>query len=173
MLMTLAHFLRAGHRPIALIGGATGLIGDPSGRSSERPLLAPEEVAQNVQGIKDTLEGFFNNVAHAPGAPLQKHEVKVVNNLDWYSGMGLLSFLRDTGKHFRLTSMLARDSVQSRLTAAGGADAAGMSFTEFSYQTLQAYDFLHLQRTQDCSVQMGGGKLPVSGGLTCRCDGFA
>lgn len=139
IICTLAHFQRAGFKPIALVGGATGLIGDPSGRSDERPLIAEEAVDFNVKSIQKSLSGMLGQ------------DVEVVNNYAWYKEMTAVQFLRGVGKHFRLGTMLAKDSVKSRLET-----EAGLSFTEFSYQMLQAYDFYHLFKSKDCKVQVGG-----------------
>jgi tyrosyl-tRNA synthetase len=142
--MVLAHLQRAGHRVIALVGGTTGMIGDPSGKSGERQLLDPAQVAANIAGISENLSRFLD-FGH-PSAP-----AVLMNNADWLGRFGLVDFLRDVGKHFRMGAMLARDSVRARLE-----DAAGMSFTEFSYSLLQAYDFLHLFDTRGCVLQVGG-----------------
>ncbi len=140
----LAHFQRCGHRVIALAGGATGLIGDPSGKSSERNLLTVEQVEANLVGVSEELARFldFEN-AEAPA--------KIVNNNDWLSSFSFVEFLRDVGKHFRLGAMLNKESVRTRLES-----ESGMSFAEFSYQLLQSYDFLHLFREEDCRLQIGG-----------------
>lgn len=143
-IMTLAHFQRAGHRVIALVGGATGLIGDPSGKSTERVMLSEEDVANNVEGIKENLSRFldFNH----PTAP-----AIIVNNYDWLKKFTFISFLRDVGRHFRMTQMLSKESVRKRLSSEDG-----MSFTEFCYQLMQGYDFLHLYDTYGCRLQLGG-----------------
>ncbi len=139
----LRRFQRAGHRPIALVGGATGLVGDPSGRNSERTLNETEIVEQWVGRIRSQLEGFldFSNGTNA---------ALMVNNLDWTAPISAINFLRDIGKHFSVNQMLAKDSVSSRL------EAGGISYTEFSYQVLQALDFLELFRRHDCTLQLGG-----------------
>jgi tyrosyl-tRNA synthetase len=137
-IMVLAHFERAGHETIAVVGGATGMIGDPSGRSAERNLLDHKTIESNLIGITKSLRTVLKSTV-------------VVNNYDWFKGFGYIEFLRDVGKHFRLGIMLAKDSVKSRLSS-----EEGLSFTEFSYQTLQAYDFLHLYDTKGVTVQMGG-----------------
>ena len=143
-IMGLAHFQRAGHKVIALVGGATGMIGDPSGKSDERTLLTEEAVAENVIGIRENLERFLDfDHTTAPAA--------IVNNNDWFATYGFVPFLRDIGKHFRMGSMLSKESVKSRLGS-----EAGMSFTEFSYQLLQGYDFLHLLDEHGCTMQLGG-----------------
>ena len=138
----LLRFQRFGGRPVALVGGGTGMIGDPSGRSSERNLLDRETLEANVVALRGQLERFLD---FAPGAGA----AVMVNNLDWLGGLGLIDFLRDTGKHFTIPYMLAKDSVQVRLDR-------GLSFTEFSYMLLQAYDFQHLHRTMGVELQMGG-----------------
>ena len=143
-IMAMAHFQRAGHRVIALAGGATGLIGDPSGKSAERQLLTEEEVRHNLEGIKENLSRFldFNH----PTVP-----AKLVNNYDWFKEVTFISFLREIGKHFRMAQMLGRESVKKRMSADDG-----MSFTEFCYQMLQAYDFLWLHDHEGCRLQLGG-----------------
>lgn len=138
-IMALAWFQKYGHKPIALVGGATGMIGDPSGKSVERNLLDDKSLAHNLEGITRSLKAIL------------KDDITIVNNYDWFKGIGFVDFLRDVGKHFRLGTMLAKDSVKSRL-----ASEEGISFTEFSYQLLQAYDFLHLYNSHGVSLQMGG-----------------
>ena len=135
-----------GFRPIALVGGATGLIGDPSGRSTERNLQTVEEVTRNA----DAIEKCVRSLLRQTHADHHLHEPQIVNNVDWYLNQTPLDFVRDVGKHFRMGPMLARESVRSRL------QDGGMSFTEFSYQLFQAYDFLHLYRHHDCVLQIGG-----------------
>ena len=142
-LMTMAHFRRAGHKVLALVGGATGMIGDPSGKASERKLLGSEEVAANTTQLAGQLSRFFA----ADDGPA----VEVVNNLDWLGGLTLLDFLRDTGKHFAVNQMIQRDSVKQRFEAR----EEGISYTEFSYMLLQAYDFLELHRRYGCRLQCG------------------
>ncbi len=141
-IMLLVHFQRSGHKPIALVGGATGMIGDPSGKSVERQLLSVEEVARNVQTIRKQLEKFlqFND---APNS------AEVVNNYDWFKDMPMLTFLRDVGKHLTVNYMVSKDSVKNRWEQ-------GISFTEFSYQLLQGYDFYWLYENKKCVLQMGG-----------------
>jgi tyrosyl-tRNA synthetase len=139
------HFQRAGHRPIALVGGGTGLIGDPSGKDSERSLLHREQVEANVQGIQKVLERFLDFGAGATQA-------SVVNNASWLEKLGYIEVLRTIGKHFSVNAMIQKDSVHARLTSR----EQGISYTEFSYMLLQAYDFLHLWRTQGCTIQMAG-----------------
>ncbi len=143
-IMGLAHFQRCGHRVLALVGGATGLIGDPSGKSSERQLLSLEEVERNLAGIRENLSRFLD--FDHPTAP-----AKIVNNYDWIGRFTFIEFLRDVGKHFRIGSMLAKESVRARMDSEDG-----MSFAEFSYQLLQAYDFLHLFDAEGCRIQIGG-----------------
>ncbi len=142
--LTLARFQRAGHHAIALAGGATGMVGDPSGRSSERNLLTREQLAHNIACIKAQLSRLLDFGAAANPA-------RLVDNADWIAPFSFLDFLRDVGKHFSLNVMLAKDSVRSRMEGDGG-----ISYTEFSYQLLQAYDFLHLRQTFGCELQIGG-----------------
>jgi tyrosyl-tRNA synthetase len=144
-IMAMAHFQRAGHRVVALAGGATGLIGDPSGKSAERQLLTEEEVRANLAGIQENLSRFLD--FRHPTVP-----AKLVNNYDWFKDVTFIAFLREIGKHFRLTQMLGKESVRKRME---GSDE-GMSFTEFCYQLLQAYDFLWLHDHEGCRVQLGG-----------------
>ena len=144
-IMALMHAQRNGIRPIAIVGGATGLIGDPSGKSTERQLHTKDTVASNVQGVRGVLERFldFNH----PTVP-----ATIISNLDWFGSMSAIDFLRDVGKHFRIGNMLAKDSVKARM----GASDEGMSYTEFSYQLLQGYDFYRLFKDQNCVLQLGG-----------------
>lgn len=146
-VMMLRHLQRAGHKPIALIGGATGMIGDPSMKSAERNLLDEETLRHNQQAIKAQLAKFLDFESNAPNA------AELVNNYDWMKGFSFLSFIRDIGKHITVNYMMAKDSVKKRLN---GESSEGMSFTEFSYQLLQGYDFLHLYQTKNCKLQMGG-----------------
>ena len=146
-IMILMHFQRAGHRPIALVGGATGMIGDPSGKSAERNLLNEETLDKNINGIKNQLARFLDFDASNDNAAL------LVNNLDWMKGYSLIDFSRDIGKHITVNYMMSKDSVKKRL---GSESQVGMSFTEFTYQLLQGYDFLHLYKNLDCTLQMGG-----------------
>ncbi len=141
-LMLLRRVANAGHEPVALVGGATGMIGDPSGRSEERNLLSPDELAANVAGVERQIRAILETTGRT---------VHVVNNADWMRGVGYLEFLRDVGKHVPLSQMLAKDSVKSRLERDGG-----LSYTEFSYMLLQAWDFVHLSDALDCRVQIGG-----------------
>ncbi len=140
-VMGLVHLQRAGHRPIALVGGGTGMIGDPSGKSSERTLQTLETIATNADAIRAQLARFLD--FEGP------HGAKLLNNLEWLQHVSLLDFLRDTGKHFPINYMLAKDSVKSRLEA-------GISYTEFSYMLLQAYDYLELHRREGVTLQLGG-----------------
>ncbi|HZU73889.1 MAG TPA: tyrosine--tRNA ligase [Acidimicrobiales bacterium] len=144
-ILALRRMQLGGHRPIALAGGGTGMIGDPSGRESERPLLTDEEVEANVAGIASQLERFLDFEA----GPRQ---AIVANNRQWLGALGLIEFLRDVGKHFTVNQMIAKESVRVRL----GEREQGISFTEFSYMLLQAYDFLHLSDSYGCRLQMGG-----------------
>jgi tyrosyl-tRNA synthetase len=146
-VMMLKHFQRAGHRPIALIGGATGMIGDPSMKSAERNLLDEETLRRNQESIRKQLAKFLDFDSDAPNA------AKLVNNYDWMKDYSFLDFIRDIGKHLTVNYMMAKDSVKKRLSAES---SVGMSFTEFSYQLLQGYDFLHLYETEGCRIQMGG-----------------
>ena len=139
-IMALAWFQRFGHRIIALVGGATGMVGDPSGKSDERNLLDQKSLTHNLVGITHSLETI-----------LDKERMVVVNNYEWMKGYGYIDFLRDIGKHFRVGPMLAKESVRARLKS-----DEGMSYTEFSYQLLQAYDFVYLSDKFDVSMQMGG-----------------
>jgi tyrosyl-tRNA synthetase len=141
-LMLLANLQRAGNRPIVLMGGGTGLIGDPSGKAGERPLLSKEQIRENLQRQRDQMARFLEFGA-GPSAAL------LLDNAKWLSALSLIDFLRDIGKHFTVNVMLQKESVQARLEA-------GLSFTEFSYMLLQAYDFLHLFRERQCTIQVGG-----------------
>jgi tyrosyl-tRNA synthetase len=155
-VMALARLQRFGHSPIALVGGGTGMIGDPSGKSQERTLLSIEDIDANARGMRAQLERFLDFNA-TPNA------ARMVNNADWLRTIGLLEFLRDTGKHFTVNYMMAKESVKRRL---GGDD--GISFTEFSYLLLQAHDYLHLHRTAGCTLQMGGSD--QWGNIVAGCD---
>ena len=146
-IMMLKHLQRAGHRPIALIGGATGMIGDPSMKSQERVLIDEDTLRHNQECIRKQLAKFLDFDSDAPN-----HAI-LVNNYDWMKNYGFLQFIRDIGKHITVNYMMAKDSVKKRLAA--NADH-GMSFTEFSYQLLQGYDFLHLYESEGCKLQMGG-----------------
>ena len=162
-LMMLRRFQAYGHRPIALVGGATGMIGDPSGKSEERNLLTKEALDENVQGLRLQMEKFLSFEGTAAA--------QVVNNLDWTAPWSYLGFLRDIGKNFPVAVMLAKDSVKARIER----DGAGISYTEFSYMLLQAYDFVHLARTHQCSLQIGGsdqwGNITAGIDLARRMDG--
>lgn len=146
-VMMLKHLQRAGHKPIALIGGATGMIGDPSMKSSERNLLDEQTLHRNQEGIKKQLAKFLDFDSDSPNA------AELVNNYDWMKEFTFLDFIRDIGKHLTVNYMMAKDSVKKRLSSES---KEGMSFTEFSYQLLQGYDFLHLYREKNCRLQMGG-----------------
>ena len=146
-IMMLKHFQRAGHRPIALIGGATGMIGDPSMKSQERVLIDEQTLRHNQECLRKQLEKFLDFDSDAPNAAI------LVNNYDWMKNYSFLQFIRDVGKHITVNYMMAKDSVKKRLSA--NADH-GMSFTEFSYQLLQGYDFLYLYEHEGCRLQMGG-----------------
>ena len=141
-IMTLVHFQRAGHKPFALVGGATGMVGDPSGKSKERNLLDADTLNHNVACVKEQLEKFldFN---------CGENSAEMVNNFDWFKEMSFLDFIRDVGKHISISYMMAKDSVKSRLET-------GLSFTEFSYQLVQGYDFYYLNQHKNCIVQLGG-----------------
>lgn len=141
-IMILVHFQRAGHKPFALVGGATGMVGDPSGKSQERNLLDAETLNHNVACVRKQLEQFLDFDCGEGSA-------EMVNNYDWFQGFSFLEFIRDVGKHISVNYMMAKDSVKSRLET-------GMSFTEFSYQLVQGYDFYHLNKHHNCIVQLGG-----------------
>ena len=149
-VMLLKHFQRAGHRPIALIGGATGMIGDPSGKSQERNLLDIETLRHNQNAIKKQLEKFLDFSSSADNKAI------LLNNYDWMSQFSFLDFIRDIGKHLSVNYMIAKDSVKKRMKSTDDKDAEGLSFTEFSYQLVQGYDFLHLYKEHNCMLQMGG-----------------
>jgi tyrosyl-tRNA synthetase len=146
-VMMLKHFQRAGHTPIALVGGATGMIGDPSMKSAERNLLDEATLRHNQEAIKKQLAKFLDFNGNVPNKAI------MVNNYDWMKDYTFLNFIRDIGKHITVNYMMAKDSVKKRLS---GESSEGMSFTEFSYQLLQAYDFLYLYREKGCRLQMGG-----------------
>ena len=141
-IMTLVHLQRCGHKPLALVGGATGMVGDPSGKSQERNLLSEEVLQHNLEGVKSQLERFLD-------FETGENKAEIVNNYDWFKNMNFLEFIRDVGKHITVNYMMAKDSVKSRLET-------GMSFTEFSYQLVQGYDFWWLYTNKDCKVQLGG-----------------
>ncbi len=144
-IMGLAHLQRAGHTPVALVGGGTGLIGDPSGKSAERNLLTPEVARANAEAVHQQLEPFLD-------FSIQGNTARMANNQDWLGSIPVVDFLRDVGKHFSVNAMLRKDSVRRRVEN----EETGISFTEFTYQLLQAYDFLHLHETEGCTVQLGG-----------------
>ncbi|MBQ4345174.1 MAG: tyrosine--tRNA ligase [Muribaculaceae bacterium] len=146
-VMMLKHFQRAGHRPIALVGGATGMIGDPSMKSQERKLLDEETLRHNQECIKKQLAKFLDFDSDAP------NHAELVNNYDWMKNFSFLDFIRDVGKHITVNYMMAKDSVKKRLS---GESQQGMSFTEFSYQLVQGYDFLTLYKDKNCKLQLGG-----------------
>lgn len=146
-VMMLKHFQRSGHKPIALVGGATGMIGDPSMKSQERKLLDEETLRHNQEAIKKQLSHFLDFDSDAP------NHAEMVNNYDWMKDFTFLDFIRDVGKHITVNYMMAKDSVKKRLS---GESQQGMSFTEFSYQLVQGYDFLTLYRDKNCKLQLGG-----------------
>lgn len=146
-IMLLAFYQRCGHKPFALVGGATGMIGDPSGKSSERNLLDEKTLRHNQECVRKQLSQFLD---FSSGA---KNEAVMVNNYDWMKEFSFLGFIRDVGKHITINYMMAKDSVKNRIT---GEDTEGMSFTEFTYQLVQGYDFLHLYKNHGCTLQMGG-----------------
>jgi len=146
-IILLMHFQHAGHNPIALVGGATGMVGDPSGKSEERNLLDEETLAKNVAGVKAQLARFLNFDSTSDNA------AQLVNNYDWMKEISLIEFVRDIGKHITVNYMMAKDSVKKRLDSES---QTGMSFTEFTYQLFQGYDFYHLYKEKDCKLQMGG-----------------
>ena len=146
-IILLMHFQQAGHNPVALVGGATGMVGDPSGKSEERNLLDEKTLAKNVAGVKAQLARFLNFDSTTENA------AQLVNNYDWMKGISLIEFVRDIGKHITVNYMMAKDSVKKRLDSDS---QTGMSFTEFTYQLFQGYDFYHLYKEKDCKLQMGG-----------------
>ena len=146
-VMLLRHFQRAGHRPVVLVGGATGMIGDPSGRSQERNLLDEATLRRNQEALKKQFQKFLDFNSSAPNAAL------MVNNYDWMKDYSFLDFIRDIGKHITVNYMMSKDSVKKRLDPESG---EGMSFTEFTYQLVQGYDYLHLYDEMGCKLQMGG-----------------
>lgn len=141
-IMTLVHFQRSGHKPFALVGGATGMVGDPSGKSAERNLLSEDILNHNLNCVQKQLEQFLN-------FDCGDNSAEMVNNYDWFKEFNFLDFIRDVGKHISVNYMLAKDSVKSRLET-------GMSFTEFSYQLVQGYDFYWLYENKQCKIQLGG-----------------
>lgn len=146
-VMMLKHLQVAGHKPIALVGGATGMIGDPSGKSAERNLLDEKTLRKNEEGLKAQLKKFLDFESD------EKNAAELVNNYDWMKNFSFLDFIRDVGKHITVNYMMAKDSVKKRIA---GEDSDGMSFTEFTYQLVQGYDFLHLYKEKECTIQMGG-----------------
>jgi tyrosyl-tRNA synthetase len=144
-ILLLVHLQKAGHKPIALIGGATGMVGDPSGKAEERSLLDETTLSRNLAGIRKQLERFLDF------DPARSNAAELINNYDWFKNMNFLEFIRDTGKHLTVNYMMSKDSVKKRLEA-----ETGMSFTEFSYQLVQGYDFYWLYENKDCRLQMGG-----------------
>ena len=146
-ILLLMHFQKSGHKPIVLIGGATGMIGDPSGKSTERNLLSQDDLEKNINGIKTQLSKFLNFDSK------DKNAAVICNNKDWFNNIKLIDFIRDIGKHLTVNYMIAKDSVKKRLSKDS---KEGMSFTEFTYQIIQAYDFYHLFKNENCILQMGG-----------------
>ena len=146
-IMLLAHYQKCGHKPFALVGGATGMIGDPSGKSTERNFLDERTLRHNQEAIKKQLAHFLDFDSG------EKNAAVLVNNYDWMKDFSFLDFIRDVGKHITVNYMMAKDSVKNRISAES---SDGMSFTEFTYQLVQGYDFLHLFKTHDCTIQMGG-----------------
>jgi tyrosyl-tRNA synthetase len=144
-ILLLVHFQKAGHKPIALVGGATGMVGDPSGKSEERNLLSEETLLHNQAGVKKQLEQFLDFDSSRPNA------AEMVNNFDWFKGISFLQFIRDVGKHITVNYMMSKDSVKKRLEGENG-----MSFTEFTYQLVQGYDFYWLYQHKNAKLQMGG-----------------
>ena len=147
-IMLLAHYQRCGHKPFALVGGATGMIGDPSGKSNERNLLDEPTLRHNQEAIKKQLAHFLDFESHTENAAI------LVNNYDWMKDFSFLEFIRDVGKHITVNYMMAKDSVKNRISSEEASE--GMSFTEFTYQLVQGYDFLHLYKNNNCTIQMGG-----------------
>ena len=141
-IMTLVHLQRSGHKPFALVGGATGMVGDPSGKSKERNLLSADILDHNLKCVQKQLARFLD-------FDCGENSAEIVNNFDWFKGFGFLDFIRDVGKHISINYMMAKDSVKSRLET-------GMSFTEFTYQLVQGYDFYHLYTEHNCKIQLGG-----------------
>jgi tyrosyl-tRNA synthetase len=164
-IMTLLHFQQSGHKPVALIGGATGMVGDPSGKSAERNLLGEEELRYNQECQQKQLERFLDFNCGDRSA-------EIVNNYDWFKEMGFLEFIRDIGKRLTVNYMMAKDSVKNRIS---GEDREGMSFTEFTYQLIQGYDFYYLWKNHGITLQMGGsdqwGNITTGTELIRRIDG--
>ena len=165
-VMMMKHLQMAGHKPIFVIGGATGMIGDPSGKSLERNLLDEDTIQKNMAGIKAQLSKFIDFNSSEPNAAI------MVNNYDWMKNFSFLDFIREVGKHITVNYMMSKDSVKKRLSADS---TNGMSFTEFTYQLVQGYDFLYLRRNYNCLLQMGGsdqwGNITTGGELIRRKDG--
>jgi tyrosyl-tRNA synthetase len=163
-ILLLVHLQKAGHKPYALVGGATGMVGDPSGKSEERNMLNEKALAKNVEAVKAQLEKFLNFDASRPNA------AAMVNNYDWFRNISFLDFIRDAGKHITVNYMMAKDSVKKRLESENG-----MSFTEFTYQLVQGYDFYWLYKNKNCKLQMGGsdqwGNIVTGTELIRRKDG--
>jgi tyrosyl-tRNA synthetase len=163
-ILLLVHLQKAGHKPVALVGGATGMVGDPSGKSEERNMLSKEVLDKNVEGIKKQLQQFLNFETNIPNPAV------LVNNYDWFKNISFLDFIRDTGKHITVNYMMAKDSVKKRLEG-----DSGMSFTEFTYQLVQGYDFYWLHKNMNCKLQMGGsdqwGNIVTGTELIRRKDG--
>ena len=166
-ILILMHFQRAGHKPVVVVGGVTGMIGDPSGKSKERNLLDEKTLNHNVKAIKQQLSQFIDFDA-------KENPAVLVNNYDWFKDIKLIDFVRNIGKHITVNYMMAKDSVKKRLNPEHD-DTAGMSFTEFTYQLFQGYDFLHLYREIDCQLQMGGsdqwGNMTTGAELIRRVEG--
>ena len=166
-VMMMKHFQMAGHKPIFIIGGATGMIGDPSGKSQERNLLDEETIRKNMAGIKAQLSRFIDFNSTASNAAI------MLNNYDWMKQFSFLDFIREIGKHITVNYMMAKESVKKRLSSES---AQGMSFTEFTYQLVQGYDFLHLRKNYGCMLQMGGsdqwGNITTGGELIRRKEGL-
>lgn len=163
-ILLLVHFQRAGHKPFALVGGATGMVGDPSGKSEERNLLSEDVLNKNVEGVHKQLAKFLDFDASKPNA------AEMVNNYDWFKEISFLNFIRDVGKHITVNYMMAKDSVKKRIESENG-----ISFTEFTYQLIQGYDFYYLYKNKNCKLQMGGsdqwGNIVTGTELIRRKDG--
>ena len=160
-IMTLVHLQKAGHKPLALVGGATGMVGDPSGKSKERNMLSAEDLEHNLNGVRKQLEQFLD-------FDCGENSAEILNNYDWFKDFSFLDFIRDVGKHISINYMMAKDSVQNRLET-------GMSFTEFTYQLVQGYDFYYLYNNHNCKIQLGGsdqwGNIVTGTELIRRKDG--
>ena len=170
-ILLLVHLQKAGHKPIALVGGATGMVGEPSGKSEERNLLSEEILRKNEEGVKKQLMQYLNF------DPSLKNAAEMVNNYDWFKEMSFLNFIRDIGKHITVNYMMAKDSVKKRIASRDTESTSdtGMSFTEFTYQLVQGYDFYWLYKNKDCKLQMGGsdqwGNIVTGTELIRRKDG--